>query len=89
MTTEDTIKADKQAVIQLINKKLKQANDLMQECVFLAEEAGVVFNLPWGGEGTDQRGMGATYVPTTADEKTIEYFSNWGDTGWNPSAGSC
>lgn len=83
------IVADKQLVMEAIARKLEQAKQLMEECVFLAEEVGATFNLPWGGEGTAQRGMGATYIATTADERTIEMFSNWGEAGWNPSSGSC
>lgn len=89
MTTEATFTADKQAVMELIAKKLDQANALIEECVFLAEEVGTTFNLPWGGEGTSQRGMGATYIATTADQRTIDVFSNDGYAGWNPSAGTC
>ena len=81
---------DKQAALELINRKLKQAQDLMDECVFIAEGASVVFHLPWGGEGTAQRGMGASYYPTTLTEedRKYHYVDEW-ETGWQPSAGSC
>jgi hypothetical protein len=80
---------DKKEALETINKKLKQAQNLMDECVFIAEEAGVMFELPWGGEGTSQRGMGAQYIPQSADERTIDFFSIDGTTGWQPSAGTC
>jgi hypothetical protein len=77
---------NKQEVTQLIERKLAVAYNEMLECVGLADEHGVIFSLPWGGEGTSQSGMGADYVPDTA----TDYEKQWCDhTGWQPSAGSC
>lgn len=85
---------EKEEALATINRKLDEANKLLDDCVKLSEHAGVVFSLPWGGEGTDQRGMGACYVPASASEKDKEWACNdtWnGDyqNGWQPSAGSC
>lgn len=82
---------DKEQILKLISDKLRQTEALIDECVALADEHGVVFHLPWGGEGTNQRGMGACYIGTSiTDARTISAFSNDGDsTGWQPSAGSC
>jgi hypothetical protein len=77
---------------ELISKKLEQAKNLINEAVSISEQHGVVFTLPWGGEGTSEAGLGATYVPTTASEKDKEWNSNWNswrNYGWMPSAGSC
>jgi hypothetical protein len=85
------IEKDKELVSKAIAAKLAQADVLLAECVMLAEESGVCFELPWGGEGTQQRGMGAGYVPTTASERDKEWnITNYDDsTGWQPSAGIC
>jgi hypothetical protein len=83
---------DKQVASKLIGDKLSLMAALMRECEVIAEDSGVVFDLPWGGEGTDQRGMGATYVPTTADEETkqnnVGVYAYRND-GWMSSAGQC
>jgi hypothetical protein len=89
-----SIKKDKELIVKAINAKLAQADVLLAECVLLAEEGGVCFSLPWGGEGTSQRGMGATYVPETASELEKRYNCNesWNgeyQAGWQPSAQSC
>lgn len=85
------IEKDKELVTKTIYAKLAQADALLAECVMLAEESGVCFELPWGGEGTQQRGMGAGYVPETASDQDKEWnITNYDDsTGWQPSAGSC
>lgn len=85
------IEKDKELVSKAIAAKLRQADDLLVECVLLSEESGVCFTLPWGGEGTSQRGMGAGYVPETASQRDKEWnITNFDDsTGWQPSAGSC
>jgi hypothetical protein len=84
---------EKQEALATINRKLNEANKLMDDCVMLAEHAGVCFELPWGGEGTGQRGMGAAYVPENASKEEKECYGNrnWGDfySGWQPSAGTC
>jgi hypothetical protein len=81
---------EKEAAVAVINLKLNMAKELMEDCVKLAEHAGVVFSLPWGGEGTDQRGMGADYVPQTASQRDKDDFCNdWCGWGWQPSAGTC
>lgn len=76
----------KQEVSKLIAEKLDKADDLLQECVALADEHGVMFSLPWGGEGTSQRGMGADYVPGNSEEFRRGWYD---DEGWQPSAHSC
>jgi hypothetical protein len=86
-----SIEKDKELITKAINAKLAQADVLLAECVMLAEEGGVCFTLPWGGEGTMQRGMGATYVPITASERDKEWnITNvWDVPGWQPSGGLC
>jgi hypothetical protein len=88
------MKTTKQEAAKIIDDKLKQAWQLVEDCVKLAEHSGCCFELPWGGEGTDQRGMGATYVPESASEQDKKWMCNdgWGGnyyTGWQPSAGTC
>lgn len=75
---------DKQVAAQQIADKLRQAQQLMDECVRISEESGVGFDLPWGGEGTHQCGMGAYYCPK--DDPSAGYYDH---EGWNPSAGTC
>jgi hypothetical protein len=80
----------KEEVSERIANKLRLALELMDDCVALSEEHGVVFELPWGGEGTNQRGMGATYVPETASEQEKKWNLNTYDRpGWLPSGGTC
>lgn len=81
---------EKQEAIETIDRKLVVAKQMIDDCVKLAEHAGVIFHLPWGGEGTFEAGMGATYVPETASEQDKKWNLNYGDRcGWQPSAGSC
>lgn len=83
---------DKQEASALISEKLNLAHSLLGECVAISEESGVIFHLPWGGEGTDMRGTGATYIPTTATAQEKEWHSlydYWRTGGWMASAGSC
>lgn len=84
---------DKKYVLQVIDAKLQQAQALMNECTELSDKYGVVFQLPWGGEGSHQRGMGATYVPPTATESDKEFYSDYmckyHTDGWMSSAGTC
>lgn len=65
---------DKQVATKLISDRLDKAYALLRECVAVSEDSGVAFYLPWGGEGTAERGMGAEYVPGS---------------GWISSAGTC
>jgi hypothetical protein len=81
---------NKQEVLTLIDRKLAVAHNEMLECVALSEEHGVMFSLPWGGEGSYQRGMGADYVPESASDETKRWaLNNPPYTGWQPSAGTC
>jgi hypothetical protein len=81
----------KEQAAKVIDEKLQKALKLIEDCVTTAEHAGVVFHLPWGGEGTSQRGMGASYVPATASEQDKKFHLNdyYSSTGWQPSAGTC
>ncbi len=78
---------DKQKASKAIAKLLQEADDAVKKAVQISEASGVSFHLPWGGEGTDQRGMGASYYP----EGHSKIGNQWDDCqqGWNPSAGSC
>lgn len=86
---------DKAVASKLIAECLEIAHAKMNEAVALAEDSGVCFTLPWGGDCGDQRGMGAKYVPTTASEQDKKWncneswFSDELHAGWQPSAGSC
>lgn len=81
---------NKQEALKIIDEKLAQAAKLIDDCAKTAEHSGVVFHLPWGGEGTSQAGMGATYVPESASEQDKKWNLNYGERcGWQPSAGSC
>jgi len=79
---------DKQIASELISKFLEQADEALREAIKVSEASGVEFCLPWGGEGTSDAGMGATYYPTghLAIGENV-----WSETrqGWNPSAHSC
>lgn len=92
------MKTTKQEAAKIIDDKLKQAWQLVEDCVKLAEHSGCCFTLPWGGEGEQTRGMGASYVPVKATQTDKECFMNdrWGYNdysddycGWQPSAGTC
>lgn len=80
------MQSDKQyEATQEISKKMSQAFSLIQECVKLADEHGVMFSTPWGGEGGSYMyGMGGDYVPEGYEHS--KYYDN---TGWNASAYSC
>lgn len=80
----------KQAAMEVIELKLKTAHQLMLDCAKLADHEGIVFHLPWGGEGTEWRGMGATYVPESASDDDKRWNLNeYSSCGWQPSAGTC
>lgn len=85
----------KQKAAKEIAKLLKEANELMDKAVELSEKHTVAFTLPWGGEGSDQRGMGATYSPIGDPEAEWNRNDRYGDVnddcyaGWQPSAGQC
>lgn len=80
----------KEEVSARIANKLQLAAALMDDCVALSEEHGVMFSLPWGGEGTNQRGMGACYVPNSASDDDKRWNMNeWSGPGWQPSGGTC
>lgn len=73
MTNEEAVK--------LMAEKVQTLSQIFQECVKLADETGVVFELPYGGEGTSESGIGGFYEPKEGH--------SWHDTGWNPSSHSC
>lgn len=73
----------KEEACALIAAKTLELRKLFDECVAIADEHKVVFELPWGGEGTDERGLGGFYDPTGE----CYVFSDY--QGWNPSAGTC
>lgn len=77
-------KMDKQTASQQLAEKREQLRRLFDECVAISDESGVVFETPWGGEGSYEAGLGGRYVP---ENNTDEL--RWNDVGWNPSAHSC
>lgn len=81
----------KEQATKLIAECMERAWNAVNEAVAIAEDSGVVFHLPWGGEGTSQAGMGATYIPTTAtpEDKDAHNYYGYREDGWMPSAGTC
>ena len=79
---------DKQVASELIAEYLALADKYLSDAVRVSDASGVEFSLPWGGEGTSEAGMGATYYPEGHSEIGE---SVWSETrqGWNPSAHSC
>lgn len=79
---------DKQQASKEIAELLQQASEALDKAVAISEASGVEFDTPWGGEGTMEAGMGATYYPVGHPATDT---STWYGTrqGWNPSAGSC
>lgn len=71
---------EKEEASKIIAEKLEYAYALINECVKISNESGVWFTLPWGGEGTEEAGMGASYHPIN---------DGYHENGWNPSAHSC
>jgi hypothetical protein len=65
---------------KLIAEHCVTLRKLFDECVAIADASGVEFDLPWGGEGSSESGIGGVYVPTS---------DSWCGQGWNPSAHSC
>ena len=77
---------DKQFASELIAAALQTAQEALNSAVAISEQSGVSFELPWGGEGSSESGMGATYLPEGHPRITNGYDNYW---GWNPSAGTC
>lgn len=76
----------KQKAAKKIATRCKHMAKLFNECVKLADEAGVVFELPWGGEGTspqDGYGAGATYYPEVEGYQSAHWTSSTANcNGW-------
>lgn len=81
---QKVVNMDKQEASKRIAELMEVALEALNAAVKIADEAQVSFETPWGGEGTSERGMGATYVPEGAtNAKWFHYKS------WNSSAGIC
>lgn len=73
----------KEEASKLLAEKCQTLRTLFDECVKIANENEIIFELPYGGEGTPERGLGGHYDPTGE-------VCQWSDyAGWNPSAGTC
>lgn len=75
---------DKKIASKLIADYLEAAEHALRNAVRVADMSGVAFDLPWGGEGTEESGIGAKYVPAGSEE--ANYYDR---EGWNPSAHTC
>ncbi len=82
---------DKQRASAEIAALLELANDALNKAVAISEKSGVEFTTPWGGEGCNTRGMGATYYPEGHPDidESCDYYSDYARAGWNSSAGTC
>ncbi len=85
MTTEHSWGLlSQQEANRLISLKLEFAYNLIKDCTEIADACRVSFCLPWGGEGTSERGLGGEYVPEGSD--ALNYHDK---SGWNASSHSC
>lgn len=79
---------DKQQAVQEIATRAAKMFELFNECVALADEHKVEFELPWGGEGCsaqDGYGAGATYYP-----EGVDHWNRYGDYAmWVSSTQTC
>lgn len=81
---------DKEQASKAIADNLDKISALLNECTKISDESGVGFELPYGGEGTLMKGMGAYYSPegdTDAEWRRNEYLEAY--SGWHSSAGTC
>jgi len=79
---------DKQQAYKELSDRCEIMNKLFNECVKIADEAQVEFDLPWGGEGCSAQagyGAGATYYPDG-----VENYNKWSDSAqWVSSTATC
>jgi hypothetical protein len=73
----------KEEAVKLLAEKCEELHKLFNECVAIADENEIIFELPYGGEGTAERGLGGYYDPTGEVRVWSDYQ------GWNPSSQSC
>jgi hypothetical protein len=69
--------SDREQAYKLIAEKCVILRQLFDECVKIADEAQVEFELPFGGEGCsaqDGYGAGATYYPDGVDNWCKNYI---------------
>lgn len=62
---------DKQQAYKELSDRLQQMAKLFHECVAIADENQVEFDLPWGGEGCSAQagyGAGAAYYPAGVED---------------------
>lgn len=80
---------DKEQAAAEIAIRCVKLRELFDECVTIAKEGGVSFDLPWGGEGTSVEngyGAGATFYPDDVEN----YAKNWGTHAqWVSSTQTC
>lgn len=77
----------KEQAVKLMAEKVSQLRTLFDECVTLADQEGIKFEMPWGGEGTRERGIGGVYCPTQEIADNLWY--DYAQVGWNSSSGVC
>lgn len=79
---------DKEFASKQIADLLNTASKALDAAVVISEASGVSFELPWGGEGTSEAGIGAKYLPEGhPDIENVKWYQY--RQGWNPSAGTC
>jgi hypothetical protein len=79
---------DKQEASRQLAEKCEQMQKLFYECVQIAVEAQIAFELPWGGEGQSALngyGAGATFYPAGVED----WNKNYDGHEWVSSSQTC